>query len=170
MVSATRARGDVQCLHTGEPKIVQWASRQAREVQQRTAGELIDGDCFERRQPGRMRPQLPRFGMSRCGRRCGWPHEDTSRAIMCCTPAVRLLIVLTLPPCSRCPLNRLPAPSALAGWSAATSCSGPSRHFAAARQLGRFRSEAEIKGQGGSASFVANDPKLPFALAERCRF
>jgi hypothetical protein len=43
MVSATRARGDVQCLHTGEPKIVQWASRQTREVQQWTASELIDG-------------------------------------------------------------------------------------------------------------------------------
>jgi hypothetical protein len=64
MVSATRARGDVQCLHTGEPKIVQWASRQAREVQQWMASELIDGYCFERRQPGRTLPQLPRFGMS----------------------------------------------------------------------------------------------------------
>ena len=62
MVSATRARGDVQ--HTGEPKIVQWTSRQAREVQQWTASELIDGCRFERRQPGRMLPQLPRFGMS----------------------------------------------------------------------------------------------------------
>ena len=30
MVSATRARGDVERLHAGEPKIVQWASRQAR--------------------------------------------------------------------------------------------------------------------------------------------
>src|SRR5215471_12356437 len=39
-----------------------------------------------------------------------------------------------------------------AGWSGATSCFGPSRHFAAAWQLGRFQSEAEIKGQGGSAS------------------
>jgi hypothetical protein len=48
MVSATRARRDVQCLHTEEPKIVQWASRQACEVQQ----------------PGRTLPQLPRFGMS----------------------------------------------------------------------------------------------------------
>src|ERR1700746_1689806 len=34
-----------------------------REVQQRAAGELIDGYCFERRQPGRTLPQLPRFGM-----------------------------------------------------------------------------------------------------------
>jgi hypothetical protein len=59
MVSATRARGDVQCLHAGEPKIVQWVSRQAR---QRVSSELIDGYWFERRQPGR--PQLPRFGMS----------------------------------------------------------------------------------------------------------
>jgi hypothetical protein len=59
MVSATRARGNVQCLHTGEPKRVQWASRRAR-----AAGELIDGYCFERRQPGRTLPQLPRFGMS----------------------------------------------------------------------------------------------------------
>jgi hypothetical protein len=64
MVSARRARGDVQCLHTGEPKIVQWASRRAREVQQRAAGELIDGYCFERRQPGRTLPQLRCFGMS----------------------------------------------------------------------------------------------------------
>ena len=64
MVSATRARGDVQCQHTGEPKIVQWTSRQAREVQQWTASELIDGYRFERRQPGRTLPQLPRFGMS----------------------------------------------------------------------------------------------------------
>jgi hypothetical protein len=46
MVSATRAQGDVQCLHTREPKIVQWASRQAREVQQWTASELIDGYRF----------------------------------------------------------------------------------------------------------------------------
>jgi hypothetical protein len=30
-------------LHTGEPRRVQWASRRAREVQQRAAGELIDG-------------------------------------------------------------------------------------------------------------------------------
>jgi hypothetical protein len=64
MVSATRARGDVQCLHTGESRRVQWAFRRAREVQQRAAGELIDGYCFERRQPGRTLPQLPRFGMS----------------------------------------------------------------------------------------------------------
>ena len=33
---------------------------------------------------------------------------------MCCTPTVRLLIVLTLPPSYRCPLNRPPAPSTLA--------------------------------------------------------
>jgi hypothetical protein len=32
------------------------------------------------------------------------------RAIMCCTPTARLLIVWTLPPRYRCPLNRLPAP------------------------------------------------------------
>ena len=60
MVSATRARGDVQCLHTGEPKIVQWTSL---EVQQWTVSESIDGYRFERRQPGRTLPQLPRFGM-----------------------------------------------------------------------------------------------------------
>src|SRR3982074_1235214 len=57
MVSATRARGDMRCLHAGEP-------RRAREVQQRTAGELIGGYCFERPQPGRTLTQLPRFGMS----------------------------------------------------------------------------------------------------------
>ena len=44
-------------------KIVQWVSRQSREVQQWTANELIDGDRFERRQPGRTLPQLPRFGL-----------------------------------------------------------------------------------------------------------
>jgi hypothetical protein len=44
---------------------------------------------------------------------------------------------------------------------------GPSRHFAAARQLGRFRSEAEIKGQVGSASLVANDPM--YGPAVRCK-
>src|ERR1700739_808147 len=49
MVSATRARGDVQFLHAGKPKIVQWVSRQAR---QRVSNELIDGYWFERRQPG----------------------------------------------------------------------------------------------------------------------
>src|ERR1700704_830337 len=32
---------------------------------------------------------------------------------MCCTPTIRLLIVLTLPPCCRCPLNRGPAPRLL---------------------------------------------------------
>jgi hypothetical protein len=31
------------------------------------------------------------------------------RAIMCCTSTLRWLIVLTLPPRYRCPLNRLPA-------------------------------------------------------------
>ena len=45
-------------------KIVQWASRQACEVQQWTAIELIDGYRFERRQPGKKLPQPPRFGMS----------------------------------------------------------------------------------------------------------
>jgi ABC-type uncharacterized transport system substrate-binding protein len=49
-----------------------------------------------------------------------------------------------------------------------TSAWGPSRHFAAARQLGRFRCEAEIKGQGGSASLVANDPNADSAGAS-CR-
>jgi hypothetical protein len=64
MVSATRARGDVYLCIPGNRGRVQWASRRAREMQQRAAGELIDGYCFERRQPGRTLPQLPRFGMS----------------------------------------------------------------------------------------------------------
>jgi hypothetical protein len=58
MVSVTRARGDVQGLHTGEPRRVRWASRRAREVRQRTAGELIDEYCCERRQPGRTHHNL----------------------------------------------------------------------------------------------------------------
>jgi len=32
----------------------------------------------------------------------------TRAAIMCCTPTLRWLIVLTLPPRYRCPLNWLP--------------------------------------------------------------
>ena len=39
-------------------------TRQAREVQQWTASELIDGYRFEGRQSGKTLPQLPRFGMS----------------------------------------------------------------------------------------------------------
>ena len=56
--------GRYEGLHTGELKIVQWTSRQAREVQQWTASELIDGYRFEGRQSGKTLPQLPRFGMS----------------------------------------------------------------------------------------------------------
>src|ERR1700751_228564 len=56
--------GRYEGLHTGELKIVQWTSRQAREVQQWTASELIYGYLFEGRQPGKTLPQLPRFGMS----------------------------------------------------------------------------------------------------------
>ena len=56
--------GRYEGLHTGELKIVQWTSRQAREVQQWTASELIDGYRFEGRQPGKTLRQLPRFGMS----------------------------------------------------------------------------------------------------------
>jgi hypothetical protein len=40
--------------------------------------------------------------------------------------------------------------------------SGPSRHFAAAQQLGRFRREADIKWQAGPAGKVANDPQQTF--------
>jgi hypothetical protein len=64
MVSATRARGDVMAAYWGNGREMQWASRRARGVHQRAAGELINGYCFERRQPGRTLPQLPRFGMS----------------------------------------------------------------------------------------------------------
>ena len=59
-----KSSGRYEGLHTGELKIVQWTSRQAREVQQWTASELIDGYRFEGRQPGKTLPQLPRFGMS----------------------------------------------------------------------------------------------------------
>jgi hypothetical protein len=37
--------------------------------------------------------------------------------------------------------------------------SGPSRHFAAAQQLGRFWREADINRQAEPAGLVANDPK-----------
>src|SRR6476620_7064574 len=36
--------------------------------------------------------------------------------------------------------------------------SGPSRHFAAARQLGRFWRKADINWRAGPAGSVANDP------------
>ena len=53
---------DEDSMLSGKPKIVRWASRQAGEVQQWTASELIDR-YFEGRRPGRTLPQLPRFGM-----------------------------------------------------------------------------------------------------------
>jgi hypothetical protein len=39
------------------------------------------------------------------------------------------------------------------------SACGPSRHFEAARQLGRFWREADINWRARSAGSVANDPK-----------
>jgi hypothetical protein len=36
---------------------------------------------------------------------------------------------------------------------------GPSRHFAAAQQLGRFWREADIKWQARSVGSIANDPQ-----------
>src|SRR5271156_3313101 len=69
----------------------------------------------------------------RCGR-CGSAHQGDGPQvfllflIMRCTPTVRLLIVLTLPPSYRCPLSTdyrpLGSCSRAAGWSAATSCFG----------------------------------------------
>jgi hypothetical protein len=38
------------------------------------------------------------------------------------------------------------------------TASGPSRHFAAAQQFGRFLSEADIRWHAGLAGSVANDP------------
>src|ERR1700751_1756699 len=52
--------------------------------------------------------------------------------MMCCTQTLRWLIVLTVPPRYRCPLNLyrpLGSCSRAAGWSAATSCYGPTRSF-----------------------------------------
>ena len=39
------------------------------------------------------------------------------------------------------------------------SVPGPSRHFAAAQQLGRFWREADISWQARSVGSVANDPE-----------
>jgi hypothetical protein len=47
------------------------------------------------------------------------------------------------------------------------STHGPSRHFAAAQQLGRFRREADINWQARSAGSVENDPEPTFSLAVR---
>src|SRR3984893_6595070 len=59
--ASTRRRATSTCRGTEDSGV---ASRRACEVQQRTASELIDGYCFQRRQPGRTLPQLPRFGMA----------------------------------------------------------------------------------------------------------
>ena len=40
------------------------------------------------------------------------------------------------------------------------SAGGPSRHLAAAPQVGRFRGKAEIERQAKPAELVENDPKL----------
>jgi len=49
------------------------------------------------------------------------------------------------------------------------SPSGPSRHFAAVRQVGRFEREADINWLTGSAGLVENDPTatsaVPFGYA-----
>ena len=41
--AALDGKRDARRRHSGKPKRVHWTSRRAREVQQRTAGELIDG-------------------------------------------------------------------------------------------------------------------------------
>jgi hypothetical protein len=61
-VSATRARDEVYlCIpgNRGECSV-----HLGGRVKCGRLVELIDGHCFERRQPGRPLPQLPRFGMS----------------------------------------------------------------------------------------------------------
>jgi hypothetical protein len=80
---------------------------------------------------------------------------------------VRLSIVLTLPPRYRCPLDRLPAsrlscPRA-AGWSAATSCYGPSRRFAATRQHVRSREKTGL-GAGISLGVALGVSSITRAL------
>jgi hypothetical protein len=47
------------------------------------------------------------------------------------------------------------------------SPSGPSRHFAAVRQVGRFEREADINWLTGSAGLVENDPKLTWSSFQR---
>jgi hypothetical protein len=44
---------------------------------------------------------------------------------------------------------------------------GPSRHFAAAQQLGRFWREADISWQARSVGSVANDPKQRFSILRK---
>jgi hypothetical protein len=48
--------------------------------------------------------------------------------------------------------------------SVTTSAHGPSRHFAAAQQISRFRKEADIKWRAGLAGSVANDPERTAVL------
>jgi hypothetical protein len=46
---------------------------------------------------------------------------------------------------------------------------GPSRHFAAAQQLGRFQVKADNKWQAGPAGSVANDPTETLVLTQGSR-
>src|SRR5215831_15383764 len=69
---------------------------------------------------------------------------------MCCTPTLRWLIVLTLPPRYHCPLNRLPASRLLLprnGLERSDFVHGPSRHFGAKPNLVTTGGIADITGK-----------------------
>jgi hypothetical protein len=60
--ASTRRRA---CAHAGEPGRVQWTSRRAYGIHQRSVGELMDGIGSRGGKPhGRMLPRLWRFGMN----------------------------------------------------------------------------------------------------------
>ena len=60
--ASTRRRA---CAHAGEPGRVQWTSRRAYGIHQRSVGELMGGIGSRGGKPhGRMLPQLSRFGMN----------------------------------------------------------------------------------------------------------
>jgi hypothetical protein len=48
------------------------------------------------------------------------------------------------------------------------STHGPTRHFAATQDVGRFGTETDINRQARPAASVANDPKRTWAERSRC--
>src|SRR5712664_4172620 len=81
---------------------------------------------------------------------------------MCCTPTVRLLIVLTLPPRYRCPLNRyrpLGSCPRAAGWSAATLCFGAKRPFAEWGSYGMSAFDGKEDTEGLGSIWARSHPE-----------
>ena len=81
---------------------------------------------------------------------------------MCCSPTLRWLIVLTLPPRYRCPLNRLPASRLLlprSGLERSDFVRWPFATYCTATIIGRKRGIAEIDWPTSIAEGDARAPE-----------